>query len=331
MPTMMMKKRAQGFSILELLVSAAVGLILIAGISSVYVASKRSYVEVERMSRITQNSRFALQMITETLQHAGFTGEVPLGNIIADGSLDNPGNDCDGVAAAYNVEYYLFAATTDNSGDAFGCITDGVADTSAIMIKNVRPMRMTDTNDDGLIDDPAALVGTSTYIISNNSQGIIFDGADTAPTVNESGEVPNGSAWEYEVQIFYIRDTGADPTLSRRTLTWDGAAMSFVTEDLIAGVEAMSFLFGLDTDADGEIDTYRTIANMLGTEWAQVAAIETDVLVRSETPDPSHTDNEVYNLGGIAAIGPLADNYHRLVMQSTVSLRNPKFVIRGNL
>ncbi len=331
MVTMQMNKRTQGFSIIELLVSAAVGLILIAGISSVYVASKRSYTEVERMSRITQNSRFALQMITESLQHAGFTGEVPLGNIIVDGSLDNPGNDCAGTAAAYSVDYYLIADFADNGGNAFGCIDDAVANSSVILVKNVRPMRMTDENDDGLIDTPSALAGTATYIISNNAQGVIFDGADTAPTVNESGEIPDGSAWEYEMHIYYIRDL-ADPTLARRTLTWDGAAMSFVTEDLITGVEAMSFLFGLDTNTDGEIDTYRTIGNMLGTEWSQVAAIETDVLVRSETQDPNHTDNEVYNLAGLAvAFGPQADNYHRLVMQSTVSIRNPQFVIRGNL
>lgn len=330
-------KHTSGFSIIELLVSVTVGLILIAGISSVYLASKQSYVEVERMSRVTQNSRFALQMITETLQHAGFTGEVPLGNITLDTDLDSPPGDCDGIAAVYDINNYLIAATTDSSGTAFGCVTDAVATSSAILVKNVRPMRMVDADPDnsadtpdGVISFPTGIQSGNTYIISNNSRGIIFDGADSAsiPSIDEGGDIPDGSAWEYEAQIYYIRNVAGTPTLSRRVLT--GSA-GFTTEDLIGGVEAMSFLFGLDTNSDGEIDTYRTIANMLNTEWVQVAAVEVDVLVRSETEDPNHTDNEVYNLGGIGAIGPIQDNYHRLVMQSTVSLRNPKFVLRGNL
>jgi type IV pilus assembly protein PilW len=191
---------------------------------------------------------------------------------------------------------------------------------------------MIDSDDDGVIDTPSALNGTTTYIISNNSRGILFDGADTIPTITEGGDVPNGSAWEYEMSIFYIRDTGTDPTLARRTLRWNGAAMGLVTEDLIAGVENMSFLFGLDTNGDGEIDTYNTIGNMLNTQWTQVAAIEADVLVRSETIDVAHTDLKTYSLSGLGAdLGPFNDNFHRMVMQNTVTLRNPKYVLRGNL
>jgi len=331
MNTLTQFKKSQGMSLVELMVSMAIGLILIGGTASVYLASKRSYVEVERMSRVTQNSRFALQLLSEAVQHAGFVGEIPMGSIELDPNLNAVNSDCSDLAAAYDIDNYLLATESSGAGAAFGCINDALPNTSVLLVKNVRPMRLIDSDDNGTIDSPEGLNATTTYVVSNNIRGILFDGADAAPTVTEGGDVPDGSAWEYQAQIYYIRDTAAGPQLSRRVLAWSGGSMSWITEDLILGVENMSFSFGLDTNADGDIDTYKPVAAMVPIDWNNVYAIECDVLVRSETTDPQYTDTKTYNLSGIAAIGPLNDNFHRMVMQNTVSLRNPYFVIRGNL
>jgi len=323
------RHKIAGLSLVELMVAMVVGLIIIGGTASVYLASKRSYIEVERMARMTQNSRFAVQLISEALIHAGYTGELPAGSIELDTSLTAvAGTDCSDTAAAYDIEHHIFAAISDANGDAFGCVTDAQPGTGVILIKNVRPMKLSDTDDDGAVDDPETINGTNTYIMANNVRGIMFDGADTAPTIVEGGDVPDGNAWVYQVQAYYVRDTGQ---LSRRVLAWNGGAMAFTTEDLIEGVENLSFLFGIDSNSDGNIDIYRTAANVSALEWGNIGAIQVNVLVKSDTADPQYTDTKVYNLGGIAAIGPLNDNFHRMVMQSTISLRNPKFVIRGNL
>lgn len=325
------RKHITGLSLIELLVAMVVGLILIGGTASIYLASKQSFIEVDRMSRMTQNSRFALQMVSEALIHAGYTGELPAGSIELDPSLtDIAGTDCTGNAAAYIIGSYLIATTSDAGGDALGCITDAVPDTSVLVVKNVRPIRFTDTDDNGTIDSPDVLNGTTTYIIANNIRGILFDGADTAPTIVTGGDVPGGNGWIYEAQLYYIRDIGTGiPQLSRKMLAWNGAAMAFTTEDLVAGVENISFLFGSDSDGDGDVDIYQTSAVV--TDWTSIGAIEINILVRSETADPQHQDIKVYNLAGLDPIGPLDDNFYRMVMQTTVSLRNPKFVIRGNL
>jgi len=326
-------KRAKGFSLVELMVAMVVGLIIIGGTASVYLASKRSYVEVELMARMTQNSRFALQMISESLLHAGYTGELPAGSIELDPNLNAiAGTDCDAPAAAYDIGNYLLAATADADGDAFSCIDDAVPGTSVIVIKNVRPMRLSDSDDDGVIDSPEGISATNTYIMANNSRGIMFDGADTVPSIFVGGDVPGGNAWLYEVQIYYIRDIGTGiPQLSRKVLQQTAGNMAFTTENLVSGVENMSLLFGLDSDGNGEVDIYRTAANVLAAEWNNIGAIEINILVRSDTADAQYTDVKTYRLAGLADIGPLNDNFHRMVMETTVSLRNPKFIIRGNL
>ena len=327
------RKHNLGLSMIELMVAMVVSLIIIGGTASIYLASKRSYIEVERMARMTQNSRFALQMVSEALLHAGYSGELPAGSIETDVNLgDIAGTDCDAPASAYDISNYLIATTADGSGDALACITDAMPNTSILVVKNVRPMRLIDTDANGAVDSPESITGTNTYIIANNIRGIMFDGADTAPTIDESGDIPGGNGWIYEMQVYYIRDIGTDiPQLSRKVLAWNGASMALTTEDLVSGVENMGFLFGVDSDGDGEVDIYRLAANVTAAEWNNIGAIEVNVLVTSDTADPQYTDVKTYKLAGLADIGPLNDNFHRIVMETTVSLRNPKFVIRGNL
>ncbi|MCP4412128.1 MAG: prepilin-type N-terminal cleavage/methylation domain-containing protein [Gammaproteobacteria bacterium] len=323
------KQKIAGFSLIELMVAMVIGLIVIGGTVSVYLASKRSYVEVERMARMTQNSRFAVQLISEALIHAGYTGELPAGSIELDTNLKPiAGTDCTDAAAAYDIEHYMFAAISDSNGDAFGCITDAQPGTGVILVKNVRPMRLTDEDENGTVETPETISAANTYIMANNVRGIMFDGRDTPPSILEGGDVPGGHAWIYQFQAYYVRDTGQ---LSRRVLDLKGAAMELKTEDLIEGVENMSFLFGLDSDGDGDIDLYKIAEDVTALEWGNIGAIQVNVLVKSDTADPQYIDTKTYNLGGIDSIGPLEDNFHRMVMQSTISLRNPKFVIRGNL
>ncbi len=323
------RHKIAGLSLVELMVAMLVGLIVIGGTASVYLASKRSYVEVERMARMTQNGRFAIQMISEAIVHAGYTGELPPGSIEMDTNLTAiAGTDCSDSAAAYDIEHYMFAAVSDVNGEAFDCVTDALPGTSVILVKSVRPMRISDSDDNGIVDDPEVITGTNTYIMANNIRGVMFDGDATAPSIIEGGDIPGGNAWIYQVEAYYIRDTGQ---LSRRVLAWNGAAMEFTTQDLVDGVENISFLFGLDSNADGDIDIYKTAANINALEWLNIGAIQISILVRSDTTDAQYIDTKVYNLAGVAPIGPLNDNFHRMVMQSTVSLRNPKFVIRGNL
>jgi len=327
------KKYNSVYSLIELLVAMVVGLILIGGTASVYLASKRSYIEVEMMARMTQNGRFALQMVSESLLHAGHFGESQVGNIRSDNDLTDPTNDCTDTAATYDAEHYLVVEIPTTASVFGGCIDDVMPNTSVLVIKSVLPMKLIDSDNDNDIDgddnNPETISATNTYVMTNLSGGIIFNGGDASPpSITVGGDVSEGSAWVYQLQIYYIRDPGTGtPELARKVLVNN----SLQTEVLVEGIENMSFLFGLDSDANGDIDTYSTVANVPPTAWNNISSIQINLLVRAETTDVNYTNTKVYNLSGLAAnIGPLNDNFHRTVMQSTVLLRNPKFVIRGN-
>jgi type IV pilus assembly protein PilW len=133
--------------------------------------------------------------------------------------------------------------------------------------------------------------------------------------------------------VYYIRQVDADPDvprmLSRRVLSYNAgtAAMEFTTEDLAEGVEDLQLLLGYDSDSDGDVDTYKD-PSAIGANWPGVESVEVFMLVRSATRDVQYTDEKTYQLGDVS-VGPLQDNFRRLLSHTSVSLRNLKLMIRG--
>ena len=92
--------RTNGFSLVELMVSMVLGLMLIAGAVSIYLASKQSYVEVEQVAVLSENVRFAEKLVGNALRHAGFLGEATASGVTNDSGLVAPAGDCNSPAAA---------------------------------------------------------------------------------------------------------------------------------------------------------------------------------------------------------------------------------------
>lgn len=77
----------RGMSLIELLVSLALGLAVLVGLSSVYVAAKQSFRFQETSGRLQEDATFALETIARDLRMAGFAGcrgvEVTTGPVYA--------------------------------------------------------------------------------------------------------------------------------------------------------------------------------------------------------------------------------------------------------
>lgn len=335
--------RQRGFSLIEFMVAMTLGLILIAGAVTVYLATKRSYTEVEQVASLAENSRFGLQVLSDSLRHAGFFGGAHPRDIEPDASLGAVTGDCTGDASFLNVDSYL-RAVAPTTAVAFGCVTDalpaaGGMPREVLVVKQVLPRPLYDRDPDnasaavdGVISFPAALDAQETYIIANSERGLLLDGADTAPDVRPGNTFALAAAWPYRLQVYYIRNL-ATPTLSRRVLSWDttAGAMAMTTEDLVPGVESLRFRFGVDANNNGEVDRFMNVAQMTSAPamWDSVEAVEVSMLLRAPAEDPSYQDQKTYNVGGVT-VAP-GGNWRRQLVQTNVSLRNPKLMIRGGL
>ncbi|WP_432471160.1 PilW family protein [Amphritea sp. HPY] len=64
-------RRQSGFSLVEMMISTAVGLLLISGVLSAYVASSKSYRLQEAMSQVQETGRYILERVPYDLRNAG--------------------------------------------------------------------------------------------------------------------------------------------------------------------------------------------------------------------------------------------------------------------
>lgn len=62
-----------GLSLIELMVALVIGLVLMIGVLQVFLASRQTYATNEAMSRLQENGRFALDYISNSARHAGYT------------------------------------------------------------------------------------------------------------------------------------------------------------------------------------------------------------------------------------------------------------------
>lgn len=342
--------KSAGFSLVELLVSAVLGLLLIAGAVAAYLSSKSSYTEVEQYSTLSENARFAELILNDALLHAGFFGEVTSERLVTNPNLKDieAGEDCTGVAAAYNFGQFLFGAAVANDNTAIGCINDAMAGTEVLVIKRAVPRPFTDGarvdgERTGTIDTPVPLNAGTTYIMTNDVLGLPFDGSGTQPNILDGGDVPGGEAWPYLFEAYYIRDPDPDtssdiPVLARKVLSWNGDAMEVVTEDLVEGVEDLRLRLsvGLGSKVNGKFVNYGYVgvADITERDWIdRVGVVEVYLLVRSTTRDPAYADEKSYQLGGVV-VKPSENpqryppEYHRLLVNTQASLRNPQLVLR---
>jgi type IV pilus assembly protein PilW len=66
-------KYLRGFTIVEMMISLLLSSILLAGVVQIYASSKQSYRLTENVSRMQENSRFAMNILTKEIRMAGFS------------------------------------------------------------------------------------------------------------------------------------------------------------------------------------------------------------------------------------------------------------------
>lgn len=341
--------RQTGFSTAELLVATAVGLFLVAGVLGVFVTNKGVFTNTTRASELQENGRFALEYLLTDLRHAYFFGGKHFDGFAPDTDPGTPKNsdvtnNCSGADAVYNFNARATPAAfpvhgaTATTNDAIGCISDALVvngiPSDILILKLARPTPLYATSD---------LIQGNVYIASNRNDGVLrlFTAATTmpavAPTCTGRTEIclPHGAYWPYRFAAYYIRGipNGTEPpALARMTLEWNNATgMSVVSEDLVDGVEGMRILYGVsNNDAPETFHAAGAVA-----DWDDVVAVQIHLLVRTTRPDRSYVDKRTYRMGDVRVTATQTHtlsqqaelrNFHRIVISTTVNLRNKSLV-----
>jgi type IV pilus assembly protein PilW len=324
------KSRHQlGMTLVELMVSITIGLILLAGLAVMFAEQSKAQSELEKSSRQIENGRYAMQLLNEDLQMAGYYGEFSA-SLAAPGTLPDPCsmavNDLD-AAMAFPVQGYAAPATTTGLLD--DCINSAnhVPGTDILVVRRVDSTALTLAQ--AAADDPRGQVYLQSGLTNSGQLGKQMGLGTTAtaelfslqtmakPATPTASAVVAQSAplRKFLVHIYFVSPcsvmsgstcTSASdggnpiPTLKMVELTASGNATSTMTTPLVEGIERMQIDYGLDEPTgDGAPDSYtRTPAN-----WENVMTVQVHLLARNNETSSGYLDKKSYNLGlaGMAA------------------------------
>lgn len=314
--------RHKGFTIVELFISLAVGLVLLVGVLSVFVSVKSTSRITATYGELQENGRFALNVLSEDLLRQDFWGDYvgtfDLANL--NGNLTAaPLNDCTGDGLnnssfpIANGHFRTLWGETVAAANPMGCFSNAApakVGSDILQLKRVISTPLL----------PAALSADRYYLITNIGDGEIFDGALAVP------DVDNSQIWEYQHHVYYVTDQ-VQGNITVPVLMQGWLTNSMIFSPIIDGIEMIRFSYGVDTTDDGVVNAFISADNMTQALWnnasdSKILAVKIYVLARSVLPDPNYTNDNTYVLGDLPFTPN--DNFRRLLFSSTVNLFNAR-------
>lgn len=345
-------RAAHGFSLAELLVAVTIGLLVLAGMSAMFVKNMHSQDEIEKASRQVENGRFAVEQIAADLRNAGFYAEFDP-TVLA--SPAAPPAPCTLTIAAQDGALVLPVQGFDNAG--LSCLGDVKDATDVLVVRRTSTCVAGDAGCDPVSAGgpffQASLCNNPTELDSASPADSYRLGIDTTTLdrhqrdcTQVAGSGTLAKVRRYFVHIYYIANNNQAgdgvPTLKRAELgTNASGALEWKVVPLADGIENLQLEYGLDLapagTGDGVADLYSAVPSTANgcaandcavANWRSVVAVKLHLLSRNTVPSQGYTDKKSYVLGNDASGNPVAiaapgDGFRRHVFQALVSLPNP--------
>jgi type IV pilus assembly protein PilW len=332
----------KGMGLVELLVWAAVSLLVTTVIGTIYVNSKQVTKVNDTISRLQENGRFAIHLLDRDLRMAGFRGcnslaVTPLNLLNSTAYVYQFGTGLQGFygnAGSWspNLDASISALTPPPMADT-DVVTiryiDGpgvpliAAMTSQTSDITVAPGSTLATGDILLIADcgAAAIFNATTYdggagTISHASGGAAVPGNST----DDLGHVFGTSASVYRLvtRTYYlapsVKKSGTNTLWAYSVPAYDGQPQP---EEMVEGVDKFALVYGEDLDGDRAANRYVN-AGAVGT-WANIVSVKAQVLLAT-VRDNMATSSQPYTFNGVTTTP--SDKKMRTVLSSVITLRN---------
>lgn len=348
--------RENGFSIIELMVAMVLSLLLLAGVLSVFAGSRSTYETVDRLSRLQENGRFALDQIVNDVRSAGYLG-----------CTRNPKYKITTLNSSTNLAWNFSQVISgfDASGSSWSPAIDATVVTPATG-SDVLVLRVPDREATGIPLKVAMSASTSDLTVPHSTTASFASGdvvlltnceaeaalqvtgytsgttatGDTVAhgsggaTTYSPGNATNNLSYTFPANaevthvhtvIYYVRQSGSGTGTScdatNACSLWRRNGMN-TPEEVVEGIDSMQVLYGVDTDGDGAADTYSTAATVdTNNQWGSVLSVRIALLGQSLDEYGNDKDANTYTLLDATA-GPYNDRRMRKIFSSTTSLRN---------
>jgi len=308
-----------GFSLIELMVAIALGMIVMTVITMAFVGSSNARRSTDQASQQVENGRYAMQLLSEDLQLAGYYSEFDPRPLATPAAKPDPcATDVASLKAAMPLALQGYDNPSAATIAALTCVSDVRAGTDIVVLRRTSTCVAGSAGCDALSAGTpyfqASLCGGATELGSASvSDYFAMDtttGVGTTLIKHKKDCAALADYRRYITRIYFVanNDIVGDgiPTLKRAEL----GAGAFTIVPLVEGIENIQLEYGIDTSAipDGAPDVFTAnpdtyvgagAAGVAG-NWRNVVAARINLLARNTQTTPGYTDGKVYALGNNA-------------------------------
>jgi type IV pilus assembly protein PilW len=320
-------RNERGFTLIELMIGLVVGMFVIGVIITVFVQSKRNYNQDEQVAYMQENGRYALQLLSREIAHAGFLGGMSaIDSVSPDGTISFT-NDCADWFNPVSAPLEIYPAADAAGKDCFSGET--VKPLTQVLVVKRTAGKESNT-----------LAANKLYFTTPGQGGSIFKSTGSAVPAAYASQ----QQWEYYVEIFYIKNEDSDgdgvlvPGLFRKRLNVQAGNIT-VTDDglLVPGIRQFGVLYGLDTlGEDGIADKYLEATDYddpATDDFTKIVSARISVLAMSTDDDPNTDNTKQYSL--YPSVLPADDvagltdsHYYGRVFTTSTQVRNNVYRIQ---
>ena len=342
--------KQRGLSLIELLVSLAIGGFLIVGAVTMQSQTRRTFTVNEQQARLQETARYTLSVIEPEVQLAGLMGYSNHGDgaIYENGTTQVPAaNTKKGKSAQAGVpavldscgpNYVLDVATaiySDNGTWSMSCAAQGggfKTTTDTLLIRHASV--------DKVAPEAGRIQIYANRMTGGANQRLFTSGVAPGPLLDNFTEIRN-----LVMEMFYIsKDSDGRPgmpALRVKQISATAGAGSWDDQEVIRGVEDIQIEIGVDPGADnngdgvpddpggdgyadfvnGDVGRYVAPGDAIITS-GQTVAVRIWVRVRAEEPESGYINRRQYKYGSTNFTPN--DSYRRVVMSRTIFMRNSR-------
>lgn len=262
----------EGISLVELMVSIAVGLLIVAAMIAIFINTNRTNSEMAKANSQIENGRFAIQLLENEIVHAGFWGTyVPKFDDLTQTTAptDTP-NAVPDPCLTFNTTNWTTThknnlvgiPTQTYEGSTFGTcsLANKKSNTDVLIARHADTCLPDAANCEadtlGKLYFQAGRCGSESYVLDCESSSVTGCSTASTLTLHSRDCTTTAEKRKYISTLYYIRDyaivTGDGiPTLVRSQFDLSGTTLAHQSvQPLIEGIEGFRVELGIDNVSD---------------------------------------------------------------------------------
>lgn len=330
-------KKYAGIGMVELLVALALSAIVSIVVIQLFIQNKTSYVAHENVTRLQENGRYAIQLLTNAVRSADFWGCIPSFQGNPSPNIEDVANNVVGLPAMTSGIFGQEGGSGNTAG--YPSLPDTLSISGIQGGRSFQLNRATITAEDDLeisILDAAntGIDENGIVVISDCTRADIFqatndvDSTITGPSGDQIATIEHAATAAPATPPSLYNNSSTALTYTYGTLATvytnvatntsytiapddpDGAGgddpipslvrtVGGTTTAIVPGVENLQVVYGQDTDGDNEADRYvdASVIGATAAAWEGVVSVRISILVRS--PEARNSTGIGYAMDGV--------------------------------